>query len=269
MSAARLRIGVSACIMHADPARTIFHGKPLYYVERSMLRWVGSQGALAYLVPDPMGDAALAADLAADLDGLVLAGGVDVAPQSYGEEPTRPEWSGDAIRDAYELALIRAFVAVKKPVLGVCRGHQVLNVAFGGTLYQDIRTFVEGSLVHRDADVYDSLAHEIDLVPGSSLAALYPGIGRARVNTVHHQAVKDPGPRVVVEARSSTDGVIEALRVEGEPYVRGIQWHPEFAHAMRSPAPGEQPPPDPSTLDNAPLLADFMAAARERRGSPA
>ncbi len=103
-----------------------------------------SAGALALVIPSPdgptkRGDVTLH-DYAAMLDGLVLQGGSDVWPGSYGEEPLKPEWSGDRVRDEYEIALLRAFIDAGKPVLGVCRGLQVINVAFGGTLYQDIAT---------------------------------------------------------------------------------------------------------------------------------
>jgi putative glutamine amidotransferase len=248
-----LRFGVSACLFHADKERPVFNGKPLYYLEASMARWVSSQGALVYLVPAP-GVGAQAEAYAADLDGLVLAGGVDVCPRSYGEEPLRPEWEGDAVRDAYEIALVRAFMAQKKPVLGICRGHQVLNVALGGSLYQDIGHQVEGALVHRDREVYDKNAHAIVIDAGSDLARVVGVEGSARVNSVHHQAVKTLGKGLVVDARCAADGVVEAMRLPGDTFVRGVQWHPEFTD-----------PTDASFLDNAPLLAAFHAAAAERR----
>ena len=250
---AGLRVGIAACVFHADPTRPVFNGKPLYYVERSMARWVSSQGALAYMIPEPRSPDE-AARIADDLDGLVLAGGVDMSPTSYGETARRPEWAGDAVRDAYEIGLLRAFTAREKPVLGICRGHQVLNVAYGGTLYQDIATDVAGARVHRDPVPYDKLVHEIDIEPGSTLSEVYGGITRATVNTVHHQAVKSVGKDVVVEARSREDGIVEAIRVRGPSYVRGVQWHPEFAH----------PTPE-GLLDSAPVLRDFLAATELRR----
>jgi len=248
-----LRFGVSACLFHADKDRPVFNGKPLYYLEASMARWVSSQGAVVYLVPAP-GVGAQAAAYAADLDGLVLAGGVDVCPRSYGEEPLRPEWAGDAVRDAYEIALARAFIAEKKPVLGICRGHQVLNVALGGSLYQDIGQQIDGALVHRDKDIYDKNAHEIVIEGGSDLARVVGVAGRARVNSVHHQAVKALGEGLVIDARCAADGVVESIRLPGDTFVRGVQWHPEFTDES-----------DPSLLDNAPILAAFQAAAGSRR----
>ena len=132
-----LKLAVSACFFHADPARPIFTGKTLQYIEQSVAHWVMSQGDLAVMVPAP-DDAGRLAQYAQWLDGLVLMGGSDLWPGSYGEEPLQERWSGDRIRDEYEMALARAFVALGKPVFGVCRGLQLLNVAFGGTLFQEI-----------------------------------------------------------------------------------------------------------------------------------
>ena len=140
----RARIGISACFLHADAKRPMFTGKTLQYVEQSIVHWVQSAGAAGG--GDPFAGRADkarrrdAARLRLVLDGLVLHGGSDVWPGSYGEEPLKPEWSGDRVRDEYEIALLRAFLDAGKPVLGVCRGLQVINVAFGGTLYQDITT---------------------------------------------------------------------------------------------------------------------------------
>ena len=248
-----LRIGISASLMPEDRARTVFHGKPLYYVERGLARYVGSLGALAYLVPGTTVDDEAVA-YAADLDGLVLSGGVDVAPRHYGESPARPDWAGDAVRDRYELALIRAMVDADKPVLGICRGHQLINVAYGGSLYQDVGTMVPRAIVHRDPDVYDGLSHEIDVELGSWLSGVYGGIIHATVPSVHHQAIKRVGDGVVVEARCTTDGVIEAIRVDGPTWVRGVQWHPEWTD-----------PTDHRLLDPRPLYRSFLDAARARR----
>ena len=247
------RIAVSSSILHADPSRPVFHGRALYYVERSMAELVSSAGALAYVVPPRIEHDY--ADYAADFDGLVLTGGVDVAPGSYGEEPHRPEWSGDAVRDEYELALLRAALEAQKPVLAICRGHQLLNVAFGGTLYQDIPTFVERSRVHRDSALYDAVEHEVELLADEPLAAIF-GATRGRVNSVHHQAIKTLGTGLVAEAISVEDGLVEAVRAVDHAWVRGVQWHPEFRQG------------DPSLLDPSRLLSSFFAAALRQRSSP-
>jgi putative glutamine amidotransferase len=257
-AAARLKIGISACFMHPDPARQHFAGKTLQYVEQSIAHWVMSSGALAAMVPSPQGPTRRG-DVALDhyaqwLDGLVLHGGADVSPLSYGEQPIDPRWAGDGIRDEYEIDLVRAFERHGKPVFGVCRGLQLLNVAFGGTLYQDIQTQQPRARVHRDAAVYDRHFHTIATQPGTRLAQLYPA-GRYKVNSIHHQAVKDLAPGFVVEARSDEDGIVEAIRRPGAhgPFLAAVQWHPEFHE------------PGADTLDDSALLQDFLAAARASR----
>ena len=262
MSARRARIGISSCFFHPDPHRPIFTGKTLLYVEQSMVHWVAAGGALPYPVPTlpdrrqgPITD-----DLVADLDGLLLHGGSDVCPRTYGEEPLRPEWEGDEVRDRYEIELLLRFREAGKPVLGICRGSQVINVALGGTLHQDIASQVATERAHRDADLYDRNRHDVDIVAGSGLAALHPGVTRATVNSIHHQAVKDVGEGLVVEAVSSDDGVVEAVRLSGEDptdYVVGVQWHPEFFD-----------PADDGLLDTDPLRREFLERALATRRLP-
>ena len=127
---------------------------------------------------------------------------------NYGEEPLRPEWAGDAARDRYEMELIHLCLQADKPVLGVCRGAQVLNVALGGSLYQDIATQHQAGHVHRNWDIYDQHGHDVMVEPGTALARWYncSATGaRARTNSVHHQGVKQLGRDLVVEARSVPD----------------------------------------------------------------
>jgi putative glutamine amidotransferase len=176
-----------------------------------------------------------------------------VAPESYGESPLRPEWSGDRVRDVYELELVRAFMARNKPVLGICRGMQLINVAFGGSLYQDIAHQTGSDITHQCRQRYEDNFHRVRILPGTGLARLYPQVDEATINTIHHQAVKVPGNNLVVEARSMDDDIVEAIRWTGESYVMGVQWHPEFMS-----------PDDPGLLDGGPLLGDFLAAARLR-----
>lgn len=248
---ARLNIGISACFLHADAERKVFNGKTLLYLEESLSHWVMSQGAAAFLIPSPPRGAPVAlADLIAPLDALVLPGGVDVAPTNYGEAPLHPDWAGDPVRDAYEIALLRECMAQGKPVLGVCRGVQLLNVALGGTLYQDIPTQVPAAQRHRDREVYERNFHTIAFEANSGLTRLYPGMRTAKINSVHHQAIKSLGNGLVVEARCVEDGVIEAVRLHGGTYAFGVQWHPEF-----------HDPRDASLLDGAPILKDFLSAA--------
>lgn len=250
----RLKIGISACFLHPDPTRSAFASKTLQYVEQSMAHWVMAQGALPVMIPSPAGDTARGEvhfdDYALWLDGLVLHGGADVWPGSYGEEPLRESWRGDRIRDEYETALVKAFVAAGKPVFGVCRGLQLINVAFGGTLLQDIATQRPEARAHRDAAVYDRNFHQLDIVPDTRLAALLADASSHKINSIHHQGIKDLAPGFVVEAHCPDDGMIEAIRYTGPAYVAAVQWHPEFHH------------PELGTLDDTPLLTDFLAAAQ-------
>ena len=242
--------------MHADPERRRFNGRALLFLEQSMGEWVFRGPALPVMIPWPrvgMAVQASARDFAERLDGLILQGGVDVAPESYGETPLRPEWAGDGVRDAYEMELISAFMALEKPVLGICRGHQILNVALGGSLYQDIETQVPGALRHRDAEIYHENAHAVRFVAGSLLAELY-GRREARINSVHHQAIKELAPGLLEEAHSPVDGVIEAARWTGSSFAYGVQWHPEFQEARQA-----------DLLSTEPLMTCFLEAVEARR----
>jgi len=257
----RLKIGISACFLHPDAQRSVFAFKTLQYIEQSMAHWVMSAGALPVMIPSPEGDTARGDvgldDYAQWLDGLVMHGGADVWPGNYGEEPLQPHWSGDRVRDEYEIALVKAFAAAGKPVFGVCRGLQLINVAFGGTLYQDIGTQQPGALVHRDGQIYDNNFHTLHIVPGSRLSQLVPDAAIYKINSIHHQGIKDLAPGFAVEARCPDDGVIEAIRLggndTGRPWVAAVQWHPEFHK------------PEQGVIDDAPILNDFLAAARATR----
>jgi len=254
-----LKVGISACFFHADPQRPIFKGMTLQYIEQNMAHWVMQRDAMALMIPSPDGDTRRTAsrigvaDYARELDALLLMGGSDVCPETYGEKAIKPEWNGDRIRDDYEISLLRAFMGENKPVLGVCRGAQVINVAFGGTLYQDIATQVAGALNHRNWDIYHENTHATSIVAGTSLARLYPGKGIVKTNSVHHQAVKDLGRELAVEAWSEPDHLVEALRWRGPSYVFAVQWHPEFHDRA-----------DESIVDDTPILDDFLQHAARK-----
>jgi putative glutamine amidotransferase len=254
-----LRIGISARLMHEPPPELGFRNKRLQYLEQSIAHWAIRHGALALMVPAVDAEsvrverALSVAHYVDALDGLVLQGGADVSPTTYGQTPIDPRWPGDPVRDRYELALLREFVRQRKPVIGICRGCQLLNVAFGGTLWQDIATQVPEAHKHVDSDLYDELYHPVRLVPGSALDGLYPAERTLHVNSIHHQAIARLGEGLEVEAMAEDGVIVEAVRWVGPSYARGLQWHPEF-HGDRE-----------SLLASAPVMLDFLHACAGRR----
>jgi putative glutamine amidotransferase len=254
-----LKIGLSPRFLHKSPLELGFHGKTLLYLEQSIAHWVMAQDALIFMIPSIETGGLIrrsnlsVGDYVDALDGLVLQGGADVSPRTYGQEPLRPEWDGDRLRDQYEIELLRGFIAGGKPVLGICRGAQLINVAFGGTLWQDISAMVPGALPHYEAEKYDENFHEIRVEPGSLLSRLFPGEASYLINSIHHQAIRDLGENLVVEARADPDGTIEAIRWLGASWVLAMQWHPEL-HASRE-----------GLLDCTPVLEEFLREARRRK----
>ncbi|MFP3568845.1 gamma-glutamyl-gamma-aminobutyrate hydrolase family protein [Paraburkholderia sp. SIMBA_030] len=254
-----LRIGVSARIFHPEPGAKGLRGKTLQYLEESVAHWVMSRDVLVFMIPTVGHQGMLhpsnirLRDYAKHLDGLLLQGGADVSPQSYAEAAASHEWPGDRVRDMYELELLHEFIESGKPVLGVCRGCQLINVAFGGTLYQDIATEVPTAGAHVNEN-YDQHRHGIHFPDGSTLTNMFPGRRDAIVNSIHHQAVKTLGRDLNIEAVSASDGIIEAVRYRRAPFVMGVQWHPEFHRAG-----------GPELLDCTPLLDTFLRVARETR----
>lgn len=163
-------------------------------------------------------------------DGILLTGGPDVDPAAYGQSERHSTVEFDPVRDAYELALASHALARDLPLLAICRGAQVLNVAAGGTLVQDLPTVRSASLPHSLEGPAHALAHDVLVAPGSRLAGvlatrLASGEPLA-VNSRHHQSVDEPAPGFVVSA-AATDGTIEAIERPGACFCIGVQWHPE------------------------------------------
>lgn len=204
-------------------------------------------GGLPVMMPNV--DPALAADYAASADGILFTGGVDLDPVTYAQEPLPQMGSIDGERDAFELALYQAARSRQLPILGVCRGAQLINVAEGGTLHQHV-PLVSQSLNHAQPDIDGEPYHAVNLKEGSLLARAY-ATTRIRTNSYHHQAVDRPGRGLLASAHSS-DGLIEAI--EGDPedgFLLAVQWHPEMSCERH-----------PEHL--APFLA-FLAAIGERQ----
>ena len=161
------------------------------------------------------------------LDGLLLSGGEDLAPERYGQERSPHLGRVDETRDAGELALVRAWLSHGKPMLAICRGHQVLNVALDGTLYQDIAESLPNALDHAfvPARPMERTVHTVDIQPNSRLAHVLEE-ATVPVNSAHHQAVAEVGRDLVVTALAP-DGVIEGLELPDHRFCLGVQWHPE------------------------------------------
>ena len=184
-----------------------------------------SAGLIPLIVP-PLASTAAAREILKKVDGLVLTGGEDVDPTLYGQErhseggvPNRP-------RDATEIALILAAREMAMPLLAICRGPQVLNVALGGTLIQDIGSQVAGAGEHNARDDRAARVHEVELEPGSRIAEAM-GAVRLRVNSLHHQSVDRIAPGLRITGRAP-DGVNEGIESESpEWWAIGVQWHPE------------------------------------------
>ena len=183
------------------------------------------RAGLVPLVIPPLDDTESASAILEAVDGLVLTGGEDVNPSRYGADPHPKLKTVNDRRDAMEIALILEAKKNRTPVLAICRGIQVLNVAFGGTLIQDIAAECPGALNHDDAP-RDSRIHDISVEPSTRTSEAL-GTSRAKVNSIHHQAVRAVADELIVTARSP-DGIIEAVETKDPGWwVLAVQWHPE------------------------------------------
>jgi putative glutamine amidotransferase len=181
-------------------------------------------GGLPILLPHDPDAAEAYLDM---IDGLVVTGGgFDVDPVLFGVAQRHPTVKTKDRRTAFELAATRAALACDKPLLGICGGQQLLNVAFGGTLIQHIPDEVPGALPHRQPNRRDGPSHHVRIAAGTLLRRI-TGAEILAVNSAHHQAVKDAGPGLVVDAVAE-DGVVEGIEDPRRRFCLGVQWHPEF-----------------------------------------
>jgi len=248
-------IGLSPRLLRHVPPELGFRGKTLQYLEQSLATLIAAGDAVPVMIPSVIRDApavdhqAVCRGFATHLDGLVLQGGADIHPSCYGQQPRYPDAVTDVVRDRFELELLRAFIAEGKPVLGVCRGMQLINVLFGGTLHQDLLDEGASRDPHVVPEAEEEYRHGLVLQTNGWLSSLYGGMEEAQVNSIHHQGIDRLGEGLQIEALSH-DGVIEAVRHEGAQFVVGVQWHPEF-HDEHYP---ELMPPGP-------LVKAFLAEA--------
>ena len=187
---------------------------------------VAAAGGLPVMLP-PTADEAALDQLFGMCDGFLLTGGHDVSPEFYGQ-PRLPVCAATSPqRDGMEAALLRRAMEADKPVLGICRGLQFINAALGGTLWQDLPSQRPSEIVHRQRPPYDVPAHAVTLLPDAPLSRLL-GAEALRVNSCHHQAVRDLA-EVLKPMALSPDGLVEALWHPEKRFLWAVQWHPEFA----------------------------------------
>lgn len=195
---------------------------------------VRAAGGIPVVLPILDHDPAMIEGYLAAVDGVLFSGGEDVAPAYYGETKDERCQEPDAERDLFEIHLARAGLAGRVPMLGVCRGLQVLNVAAGGTLYQDLscrpdtRDYHSAPLANRRR-----LIHGVRLVPGTQLHAIM-GVTESQVTSTHHQFVKDVAPGFRIGAESVEDGIVEGIESPTHPFLVAVQWHPERMYNERA-----------------------------------
>jgi putative glutamine amidotransferase len=227
-----------------------------WMMNQRYLHAVVAHGGLPVMIPLLANDDQTLRALFDRLDGVLVPGGVDLDPSAFGEARHPLCGRVDVDRDHVELQLTRWAIEERKPLFGLCRGLQVINVALGGTLFQDIAAQRPESIKHdffpNAGYARDYLAHDVDIAPGSRLRDLL-GAAAQPVNSMHHQAIKDVAPGLLVSA-VAPDGVVEAVEMDrGDQFLLGVQWHPESIEFV-----------DPACRH---LFAGFIyAASRHHRG---
>lgn len=186
---------------------------------------VETTGGIPLVIPYPKDEASLAS-LVSHLDGLLLSGGEDIDPTTFGEEPHYGLGTVVAERDRLEITLVQMMRAQGKPILGICRGAQILNAALGGTLYQDVVREFKGRIQHSQKAARNHLSHRVKLEAGSKLAHCFQGETMIKVNSFHHQAVRNIAPSMKAVAWDA-EGLVEGIETVDDEFVVAVQWHPE------------------------------------------
>ncbi len=219
-------IGITGNFAYQD---NDFFPEPLRinYSPRDFSKAVSKAGGLPIIIP--INEPEIVKQYAGVIDGLILAGGQDVSPHLYGEDIREVTTVTSSERDAAEMALIEAVLAAGKPILGVCRGLQLLNVMAGGTLYQDLSENEKIDVKHVQDIPSNQPVHPVKIDPSSYLGSLVPH--HLPVNSLHHQVIRELGKGLKATAVSS-DGVIEAIETEdADQNILAVQWHPEITYA--------------------------------------
>jgi putative glutamine amidotransferase len=227
--------------------------QPQVTVYSNYLHFLQRVGVVPGLVT-PAHDAEAVETLVRGARGLVLSGGEDVEPSRYGEAPIPELGVVNPARDAMEWRALDVALELDMPVLGICRGMQLLNVYLGGTLYQDVPTQRSDMISHDQTSPWGHHHHRVACEPGTRLHGMLGDCGPLEINSFHHQAVKDLAPGVRCSAQAE-DGLIEAIESDHHRWVVGVQWHPERHEA-------EAPNTDP----NIRILEAFADAVRQYDG---
>ncbi|MFN8670578.1 MAG: gamma-glutamyl-gamma-aminobutyrate hydrolase family protein [Candidatus Sericytochromatia bacterium] len=218
-------IGISANLLRAEK-RTLYQNMALYYAEENIVKLIEKNGHTPLILPLLQDYEKNAVNFINIIDGLILSGGTDISCSLYNEELKNEKWKGDLERDLFEIKLLEEAKKQNKPVLGICRGFQLINVAYGGSLFQDIQTMRSNSYEHRNQEKYEKNSHAAIVLKDTWLFNLLK-TEKIIINSVHHQGIKKLGKKLEVLALSN-DNLIESIKAIDADFVLGIQWHPEW-----------------------------------------
>lgn len=219
----KIVVGISGSIIIDGSGN--FAGYKRAYVNDDYVQAVIREGGIPYILPITS-DISVIEEFAKNIDVLILSGGHDINPLLWKEEPSKNLGEIFPERDNFDFTLLENMEKLKKPILGICRGEQVINTYFGGTLYQDINSLEWATLKHNQKNRPDLVTHTVNIEKNSKLHEIL-GEEEILVNSFHHLAVKTvaPGFKAVGFAK---DGVVEAIEKQGNNLVLGVQWHPEM-----------------------------------------
>jgi putative glutamine amidotransferase len=224
-------VGVTARTLHLQGSKALREAETLLRAYTEVLE---AAGALPIILPTAE-DPGRAAEYVELCDGLLFSGGDDPKAQLFGEEPHPSVDLVDERRDLFEIELARAARECDLPMLGVCRGIQILNVAFGGDIYQDLVSQTDSTVAHVQKTLGDRTWHTVDVAPGTRLADIV-GAGPLEVNSFHHQACRSVGERLIVSSQTVSDGLIESIEDPDASFCIAVQWHPEISAQVGDPA---------------------------------
>lgn len=222
-------IGISANILTIENG--CFMGRERTFVGYDYVQAIKNAGGIPVVLPFVEGKEKISRQIEL-IDGLLLSGGQDIHPHHYGEEPSQRLEEVCPQRDIFEIELVRSAGTLNKPILGICRGLQLMNVAFGGSLFQDIPYAMPDALQHSQNANPEVATQTIELVEGTILQNLI-GQSLLLANSYHHQAIKELAPGFRISARAK-DGIVEAIEKEGNFFTLGVQWHPELMFLQHS-----------------------------------